>query len=537
MSSTSPSRTGRWIVGVVVLVVVLVAVVAVIVGVLGDEDPPAFGSLSAEQQVYDETGTSITAEAQATIEGRIREVERQDDVEIVAYVRALDASAEDTLDQVADLQQQWSSAAGVDEERTVAILVNRNPDDPEDARAGIYAGAELADGPLPEDDQADIVDQGLIPPLAGGDVAGSLVDGLAQLEATLQRDTTPNAFQRWAASAGGTWAPWVSLVGALAALMAALRIFRKRVSVTVPEQAPTTRRPGDLPPAVGGALALGGPAGSSLPATVIDLAGRGVLRIEPEPDGVPEDQRDEEQAKGAKVEAVQIRLGEPGVLRAPVEKVVWRELAAHATHDVVRGKALAKVSQKTGPVRDAVRHEMTERGWINPEASRAKNSLGVVVALMILLVAADLVLLAAGEALMMLVGLIPATLVLLTAVVMIVRFSTLSGPGQQSAVPWRAYREGLVAAAKDPHATLDLDVAVPDLIATGRGAEIEQLLARAGERGQTLAAFAGLGAGQDTLMVPFWTVYAGAFMASGAGTAGTVTGAAGGAGGGAAGST
>ncbi|MGB3592649.1 MAG: TPM domain-containing protein, partial [Ornithinimicrobium sp.] len=239
MSSTSPSRTGRWIVGVVVLVVVLVAVVAVIVGVLGEEDPPAFGSLSAEQQVYDETGTSITAEAQATIEGRIREVERQDDVEIVAYVRALDASAEDTLDQVADLQQQWSSAAGVDEERTVAILVNRNPDDPEDARAGIYAGAELADGPLPEDDQADIVDQGLIPPLAGGDVAGSLVDGLAQLEATLQRDTTPNAFQRWAASAGGTWAPWVSLVGALAALMAALRIFRKRVSVTVPEQAPT----------------------------------------------------------------------------------------------------------------------------------------------------------------------------------------------------------------------------------------------------------------------------------------------------------
>ncbi|MGB3761966.1 MAG: TPM domain-containing protein [Ornithinimicrobium sp.] len=537
MTSRSPSRAGRWIVGLVVLVVALIAAVVVLLTVFGDEDPPAFGSLTAEQQVYDETGTSITADGEAEIDGRIREIERQENIEIVAYVRALDASPEDTLDQVADLQEQWSSAAGVDDERTVAILVNRNPEDPEDARAGIYAGAELADGPLPEDDQADIVERGLIPPLTGGDVTGSFIGGLDEVEATLQRGTTPNAFERWAGSAGGTWAPWVSLVGALAGLMAALRIFRKRVSVTVPEQSPTTRRPGDLAPAVGGALAVGGPVGSALPATVIDLAGRGVLRIEPESDAVPEDPRGQEQGEEAKVEAVQIRLAEPGALRVPVEKVVWRELAAHATHDVVRGKALAKVSQKTGPVRDAVRHEMTERGWINPEASRAKNSLGVVLALMILLVAADLVLLAAGEALMMLVGLISAALVALTAVVMIVRFSTLSAQGQQDAAPWRAYRKGLLSAAKDPHATLDLDVAVPDLIAAGQGAEVEQLLARAGERGQTLAAFAGLGAGQDTLLVPFWTVYAGAFMASGAGAAGTVTGAAGGAGGGAAGST
>ncbi len=520
----------------VVLVFVLVAAAVIAVVVNGDEGPPPFASLSADRQVYDDTGNSITAEAEAEIDARIREIEQQDDVEIVAYVRALDTSADDTLDQVADLQEQWSSAAGADEERTVAILINRNPDDPQDARAGIYAGAELAEGQLPEDDQADIVDDGLIPPLAQGDVAGSLIRGLGQIESTLQGDSTPNAFERWAASAGGTWASWVSLVAALAGLLAARRVFRRRVSVKVPEQTPSARRPGELAPAVGGALALGGPAASALPATVIDLAGRGALRIEPE-DGGQRARRDEEQGGEAKVEAVQIRLVDSQVLRAPVEKVVWRELAAHATHDVVRGKALAKVSQKTGPVGDAVRHEMTERGWINPEASRAKNSLGVVVALMTLLVGADLVFLASGASLLMLFGLVPAALVVVTSVVMIIRFSRLSARGQEDAAPWRAYREGLVAAAKDPGAALDVDVAVPDLVATGQAAEVEQLLERAGERGQTLAAFAGLGTAQDTLLVPFWTIYAGAFMASGAGAAGTVTGAGGGAGGGAAGST
>ncbi len=83
----------------------------------------------------------------------------------MAYVRAWNASPDETLGQVADLQKQWAEAADVNMDRAVGILINRNPGDRNDARAGVYMGDELVDGPLAEDDQTDIVESALIPPL------------------------------------------------------------------------------------------------------------------------------------------------------------------------------------------------------------------------------------------------------------------------------------------------------------------------------------------------------------------------------------
>ncbi len=535
---SAPSRdSGPWIIGGVVVALFVIAAGVIALVLDQGEDPPPFGTLTAEQQVYDDTGTSISIEAEVQIDDRINEIEQGNDVEIVAYVRALDASADDTLDQVAVLQEQWSAAASTDQQRTVAILINRHPEDPEDARAGIYAGEDLVDGALPEDDQADIVEQSLIPSLAEGEVAGSLVTGLDQIDITLQQDTTPNAFEHWSTAAGRTWAPWVTLALTLVGFLVSLRIFSRRVKVVVPQQRPTSARPDDLAAAVGGALALGGPSASALPATIVDLAGRGVLSIEPEAAESDADLILMGEESEPKIEAVQIRLIDPGAVRGPVEKVVWRELESRADDGVLRGKALSEASQQTSPVQDAVRQQLTERGWLNPAASRARNALGWVMILATLLATAAFVLLAVGEELLMLVGVIPAVLLAITATVMIFSFSKLSSAGQHAAASWQAYREGLAAAANDPHATLDLDVAVPDLIATGQADEVEQLLERAGERGQALAAFAGLGQGQEALMVPFWAIYAGAFMATSAGTGSTVTGTVGGGGGGAAGST
>lgn len=534
MASESSRNTRFWIIGA--LVIALVVIAAGVIGILADSDepPPPFGGLTAEHHVYDDTSDSLSADQRTSIEARIADIEQRDNIEIVAYVRGLDASPDDTLDQVADLQKQWASAADVNEERTVALLINRNPDDPNDARAGIYAGDELVDDLLTEDDQGDIVDEALIPPLTEGDVAVSLLDGLGQIDATLAGNATPDAFERWAASAGRTWVPWVSL--GLSGLLAlyALLVFRRRERAKVVKPPPSTVRPNDLAPAVGGALALGGAAATALPATIIDLAGRGVLVLEPD-----ESQRDESEAEADPgVKAVQIRLIDEAGLRGPVDRAVWKELQDQAGAGVVRGKALTTASQQIKPVMAAVRYDLTQRGWMNPAAPRARTMLGVVAALAGLLALADFVVLIAGEEPLMTVGLVPAVALAAAALTMSYRFSRFSTEGQHAAVSWQAYRHGLQEAAKDPRADLDLDIVVPDLIATGQSGAVEALLEQAGERGDVVAAFAGLGRGAEAAaMAPFWVIYSGAFIGGGAGSAGTVTGTVGGSGGGAAGST
>lgn len=115
------------------------------------------------------------------------------------------------------------------------------------ARAGMYAGDELVDGLLPEDDQAGIVEDALIPPLTEGDTAGSLLAGLDQVEATLTGNATPDAFEGWAAGAGRTWVPWVSLGLTVLLTLCALLVFSRRArrrssSRRRPPFAPTTWR-------------------------------------------------------------------------------------------------------------------------------------------------------------------------------------------------------------------------------------------------------------------------------------------------------
>ncbi len=222
---------------------------------------------------------------------------------------------------------------------------------------------------------------------------------------------------------------------------------------------------------------------------------------------------------------------DPSRLRGPVGRAVWKEPSDHAEGEVLRGKALTKVSQQTKPIMDAVRYDMTERGWMNPVAPRARMVLGIIVALATLLALADLVVLIAGEEPLMTVGLVPAVALVIVAMTMNFVFSRFSAEGQRAAATWAAYRHGLKDAVKDTGAALDLDTVVPDLIGTGQSGEVEALLERAGSRGEAVAAFAGIPQGQEAAsMVPFWIIYSGAFIGGGSGNTGAVTGTVGGSG-------
>ncbi|MBW0093642.1 TPM domain-containing protein, partial [Pseudonocardia sp. KRD-188] len=202
---------------------VLLALVLAAPAALAQEDD-VFPGLEPGVRVYDETGSSLTPAQTADLQGRLDAL-RATGADAVVLVRALDASSDDTFDQVEALQQAWAARTGADQDTAVAILVNRNPDDPTDARAGVFVGRTFDDGNVPQDEQEAIVEDALIPPLRDGDVHGSLVAGIGRLSDSIRFGPPVSAAEQWAASASRSWLPTAAVVAALVALVGAVGLF------------------------------------------------------------------------------------------------------------------------------------------------------------------------------------------------------------------------------------------------------------------------------------------------------------------------
>jgi uncharacterized membrane protein YgcG len=506
------------------LALALLVVISVLVGTPAlAQDAESFPDLDPARHVYDQTGSSLDAAQVADVEQRVDRLSAAG-ADVVVVVRALDASSDDTFDQVEALQQEWVLISGSDQDRAAAVLVNRNPDDPTDARAGLFVGRTFAEGNVPEDEQVDIVEDALIPPLRDGDVRGGLVAALDRLESSIRSGPPVSAFDRFAAGAASSWLPWTAIGLAAVGLVASLVLHRGRSRTHRGPQEPTTRRPDDLSPALGGALVAGGPPMQVVPAVLLDLAGRGALVIEAESEG-----------GWASSPKVRVRLVDRGRVRDDVERAVWDQLAEKAEDGVVSSSHLASAATWSGPVRDAVRTQMRERKWLDPRASLARALLAVIASVALLAgVFAMLLSGVGGGPLLAWVGVVALLAVAVTAFVFLVTYSALTPAGLEAALPWTAYRDGLKQAAKDSDARIDLDVVLPDAVALGLGDALGDRLKSATEAGVPLRAFASSD-DSHVAVFPWWI----AFTSSTAGTSssGTVSGGGAGGGGGAAGST
>ena len=226
---------------------------------LDDRSP----DLDPSQRVYDETGDSLTADEIDDLNEQIAELQAVG-ADPVIMVRALDATPSETLDQVEALQQAWVSVTGGNQDVAIAILINRNPDDDFDARAGIYVGSTYDDGNVPESEQVAIVNDELIPPLRDGDVYQSFSNALDRLESSIVNGPPQGAFESWSADAGESWIPWASAVLAGIGGIGAFNLFRKRKHLDRPDLPPTTV------PARRSVTCFGRSAGSGLPAAFGD---------------------------------------------------------------------------------------------------------------------------------------------------------------------------------------------------------------------------------------------------------------------------
>ncbi len=465
-----------------------------------------FEGLRADQRVYDLTG-SLTPDQSAGLQQRLDTLARDQGADVVVVVRALDADPAETLDQVENLQQAWAKTTGRSQDTAVGILINREPGKKDKARAGIFLGTTYDDGNVPRGEQEKIVSDALIPPLRDGDVAGSLTAGLDRLSSDLVNGPPKSGFQTWAE--GAVWVPYVLLALALAGALGGWQLFERRETAGADEPAPTLVRPGRLEPAVAGALAAGGASSSTVPAVVLALAARGALSFEPE---------------GEK--KLQVRLGDGSLVRGKVEQTVWDALVKRAEDGVVGAGKLGKVA--SGATSQAVVDELKAHGWWNPRAKAALAGLimlGAVAAIVAVFAVAVTV---NGLGLLGLLGIVPLVVVSLSAFVAAGMVSNLSRTGGREALGWKAYRAGLKSAAKDPSTAVDLDSALPDLVAFGLGGAYKDRLKDA-----DLIAFRSM-PGHAGIFP--WVVFSAVF-ASSSGASGMVSGGGAGGGGGAAGGT
>lgn len=519
------SRRGRVVTSVIVVLLVLLSPTPA-----GARSPASFPELTADQRIYDATGTSLTEAQVADLQQRLRELQAAG-ADPVLYVRALDATAEETLDEVEALQQAWAGQTGAAQDTAVAVLVNRNPDDLRDARAGVFVGSTFQEGNVPEDEQRAIVEEALIPPLRDGDVHASLAAAVDRLTRSIREGPPRNAFEQWAEGAAGSWLPEAAVVVALVALGAAVAVFRRRSTSDRRPQPPTTVRPGQVSPALAGALVAGSPQASAVPATLLDLARRDALAVEPErEDGI------------LREPTVQVRLLDGGAVDGEVEEALWAALEQRADGGVVAGEEIKELAGSPGPVVDAVERRMRTQGWLDPNARRSRAALGGIAAVAFALAVFALVAAAAGGSWWpMALGIVALGGLSVVALAFAGAYSRLSSAGQAAAVPWKAYRDGLERALTGDALDLglDLDAALPDLVAVGLGGKVKDRLEAASSSEQTLRAFdSTTGSEQQTLAayIPIWVAFTSTTSAT-TGATGTVSGGGAGGGGGAAGST
>lgn len=499
-----------------------VLAVAPAVGAGATVDDPA---LVGEQRVYDLTGRSLDEAQLAEVRDAVDRVVAAG-ADPVVVVRALDATPEETLDQVEQLQEAWVGSTGAARDTAVAVLVNRNPDDDGDARAGIFVGATYDEGNVPRGEQEAIVAEELIPPLRDGDVTAALVGALTRLASSIRSGPPRSGLEVAAADVAGGWVPWLLLALAGAGAVVLARVGRRGERLDLAAAPATTTRPSQLQPALGAALAHGRARPTAVTATLLDLARRGALVLLPEDDG----------GSWRSSPSVAARLWSDGPVTGPVERVLWDELTSRADEGLVPGDDLRAIVSSPAPVLDAVTDELDERRWRDVEASgRVGTAVAVTVASVLLLVATLVLVAASGDPWPLVVVSAAAAVVGVAGVVVASSTPRLTGAGQRAARPWLGYREGLrVAADEDPPA-VDLGATLPDLVAMGLVDRCREHLER---DASALVDYVSLDDGATLAGFPWWVAVVGTTTPpSAAGGTGVVSGGGVAGGGGAAGST
>ncbi len=429
----------------------------------------------AGQHIYDCTGLLTPTEI-ATLEADAAAVDRAGAPTIV-YLQARDTTADQTLQDAIDLMNRWNVESRPGAKDGFVMFFNLKPGDLRHGTVALYAGEKhYQHGNLPQAELDRIRTDVMSPLLTSGQTAAGIAAGLQQVAHDLVYGPPPPP-QPQVVSAFLGRLPYNILALLFASAVGLLYTRMRRQSplstagdgVHIDPLALAT--PGDLSPALAGALIKGRVSDTQIEATVLDFARRGLLTIEP---------------VGAK--KVQMRLTGDGKGLTGFEQSVWESLDEQADESdhTLSGDDIARARLKWSAPRDALSRDLTERGWYDPgAASTRRRPLYIAGAVGMALAAVSILLIVLSKEGWAAVGMVICLIASVAAFIGAYSVPNTTVEGEIAAAPWRGYQASVSDRGYEPN----LDTDLPYIVSMGLLGKLSSRLKAASERGFSPAWF------------------------------------------------
>lgn len=454
----------------------------------------------------------------------------------VVYLQVRDATADQALQDAIDLMNRWNVESHPGAHDGFVMFFDLQPGNLRHGEVALYAGAKhYQHGNLPRAELNRIRTDVMTPLLANGETAAGIAAGLQMVAHDLRYGPPPPpAYQTGAAAFGRI--PFNVLAALLAGVVAFLFVRLGRLAPTSGEDGAvglgslaSAASPGDLAPALAGALVKGRVSDGQMEATILDFARRGLLTIAP-----------------VGQHKVQMHLTGAGKGLTGYEQELWNDLVSHgsgtAGDQTLSSEDLVAVRQNWQWARSLLRRELIERGWYNPTAAAARRRpLYIAGAVGLLGVAIALVVIGMSQEAWAVIGLVICLAASVVAFVRGYAIPDTTVEGELAAAPWRGYRASVTDHSYEPN----LDTDLPYIVGLGIVGQLTSRLKAASEQGYSPSWFRARGgrAGDQTVYAggfyPYWIAFhSGMTPASSGGSAsgGYAGGGAAGGGGGSAGS-
>ncbi|MEX2314420.1 MAG: TPM domain-containing protein, partial [Thermomicrobiales bacterium] len=464
MTCAHKRRTDRrWIVAPIAALLALLLLI-------GAAAQPDFGQPAPGQRVYDRTG-ALSAEQVASLEQRASAVEGAGAPAFV-YLQPRDTDYDETVEDARDLMDAWDIQSAPDARDGVVIFFNLEPDDLEHGDYAVVAGESLIAGNLPQR-ELDRITNAMQPLLEDGEIARAIGLALDAIERDLRvgppPPPPPSGFEQFADDAAGGAVSILNIVAVVVAAGATWLLARARSKRRVSNAPviPATAPPNAQPPALAVALVTGGATDADIAATILDLAARGALAVEPD---------------GKK--KVRIQLLDESLARPGYEQSVWRAFAQRADDNgVVAGKQLSASRKDWGNIRAVIQRELVESDLIDPNAGKRRTPFYVAAASLFVLMLVAIVLTVVAESPWAIIAIVALGLAAALALGVAFEIPSTTPEGDMAAASWRGYQRYLKSAGKNPQVNLDLDTAVPYAVALGAGGALDKRLKAASADG------------------------------------------------------
>lgn len=412
------------------------------------------------KHVYDCVGLLTSAELE-NLESHAKAVE-QAGAPTVVYLQARDATRDQTEQDAIDLMTRWDVESRPGARDGFVMFLNLKPFDTRHGEVFLYAGQKHTNGNLPPDDLQRIYSDEMLPLLRNEQTAAGIAAGLDAVAHDLRYGPPPPSPATVAARTIGRL-PFniFSLLFALAIALYYVAARRGRPAAGQYAMTP----PGNLAPAIVGALVRGRISDDQMEATILDFARRGLLQIEP---------------VGTNVLQVRLLPQQSSPPTTGYEASLWDQLTSLAgDQNVISAGDMAQIPTGWPLAKSRLREMLISRGWYDPNAANAKrrplyiagalglcaSALGIIVAIVAQegwAVIGACIYLAASILAFVLARAIPDT----------------SLEGEQQAAPWRGYFNSI----KTHVPVGQLDDALPYMLAMGaRNAVPNQLKIASGE--------------------------------------------------------